>query len=66
MSQRHHFEFRSEHVAAGCPGYTAPLSVDFSPSGKLLTYLYPDETGSRQRKCECSCRYRIRGCFLRQ
>lgn len=40
--------FESEDVAMGPPGFVSPLSVSFSPNGSLLTYLYPDETGSRK------------------
>lgn len=42
-----YYEFQSEDVASGMPGYIVPLSVCFSPNGKQLTYLFPDQTGKR-------------------
>ncbi|KAJ1379754.1 hypothetical protein B484DRAFT_412276, partial [Ochromonadaceae sp. CCMP2298] len=42
------YKFSSEDISSGAPGYMPPLSVEFSPDGELLTYLYPDETGKRK------------------
>lgn len=41
-------EFSSEDVAMGPPGFVSPLSVCFSSDGKMVSYLFPDQKGSRQ------------------
>lgn len=37
-----------ENAALGPIGFGQPLSVQFSPDGDMITYLYPDSQGNRQ------------------
>jgi len=38
----------AQDIAQGPVGFTQPLSVQFSPDGSLVSYLYPDSQGNRQ------------------
>ena len=44
-----------ESIARQAPGTLVPLSLEFSPDGNLLTYLFPDENSNSRRLYYVDC-----------
>ena len=45
----------AERIASAPPGSLVPLSLQFSPDGRLLTYLFPDEKSNSRQLYSVDC-----------
>jgi dipeptidyl-peptidase-4 len=48
MNATETYQLTTEDSVKGAPANISPLAVQFSPDGKMLTYLFPDSNGFRQ------------------